>query len=238
MTRRRVWPVWAAFALLAAIAVSVPAQKPIPGAGALTPTFGLPVAVANGGTGTASTLTGLVRGSGSAMTAAELSGDVTTSASNATTVAKVSGTLASYNGINLVGNGLASIVAKVDATAQTANITATTVYAVPGGGAGMYRMSCYTVVTTAATTSSVLPNCYMVFTDADTSAVQSVPICGAPAGNTVGLIGIVAAVYGSCEAALNAAASTNIQYKTLSYTSVGGTAMQYAVHVKLQYLGN
>src|ERR1039458_3857739 len=36
------------------------------------------VAVANGGTGTASTLTGLVRGSSSAMTAAELSGDVTT----------------------------------------------------------------------------------------------------------------------------------------------------------------
>lgn len=39
----------------------------------------------NGGTGTASTLTGLVRG-GSAYTAAELSGDVTTSGSNATTV--------------------------------------------------------------------------------------------------------------------------------------------------------
>jgi len=40
-----------------------------------------------GGTGTTSTLTGLVRGSGSAMTAAELSGDVTTSGSNATTIA-------------------------------------------------------------------------------------------------------------------------------------------------------
>ena len=36
------------------------------------------VAVANGGTGTASTLTGLVRGSSSATTAAALSGDVTT----------------------------------------------------------------------------------------------------------------------------------------------------------------
>lgn len=47
--------------------------------------------VANGGTGTASTLTGLVRGSGSAMTAAELSGDATTSGSNVVTVAKVNG---------------------------------------------------------------------------------------------------------------------------------------------------
>jgi hypothetical protein len=43
--------------------------------------------VANGGTGTASTLVGLMRGNASAMTAAELSGDVTTSGSNATTIA-------------------------------------------------------------------------------------------------------------------------------------------------------
>lgn len=43
------------------------------------------VAIAQGGTGTASTLTGIVRGSASAMTAAELTGDTTTSGSNATT---------------------------------------------------------------------------------------------------------------------------------------------------------
>ena len=47
--------------------------------------------VNQGGTGTTSTLTGLVRGSGSAMTAAELSGDATTSGSNAVTVVKVNG---------------------------------------------------------------------------------------------------------------------------------------------------
>ncbi len=50
----------------------------------------------NGGTGTASTLTGLVRG-GSSYTAAELSGDVTTSGSNASTVAKVNGTSVTTN---------------------------------------------------------------------------------------------------------------------------------------------
>jgi len=44
------------------------------------------VAVANGGTGTSSALTGVVRGSATAMTAAELSGDVTTSGSNAVTI--------------------------------------------------------------------------------------------------------------------------------------------------------
>jgi hypothetical protein len=50
----------------------------------------------NGGTGTASTLTGVVRG-GSAYTAAELSGDATTSGSNAVTVAKVNGTTVPTN---------------------------------------------------------------------------------------------------------------------------------------------
>jgi hypothetical protein len=46
-----------------------------------------PLPIGSGGTGTASTLTGLVRGSASAMSAAELSADVTTSGSNAVTLA-------------------------------------------------------------------------------------------------------------------------------------------------------
>lgn len=50
----------------------------------------------NGGTGTASTLTGLVRG-GSAMTAAELSGDCTTSGSNAVTCTKINATTVPTN---------------------------------------------------------------------------------------------------------------------------------------------
>jgi hypothetical protein len=50
----------------------------------------------NGGTGTASTLTGIVRG-GAAYTGTELSGDATTSGSNAVTVAKVNGTTVTTN---------------------------------------------------------------------------------------------------------------------------------------------
>lgn len=51
--------------------------------------------IASGGTGTGSTLTGLMRGSASAMTAAELSGDVSTSGSNVTAIgaSKVTGTM-------------------------------------------------------------------------------------------------------------------------------------------------
>lgn len=49
------------------------------------------LAIANGGTNTGSTLTGIVRG-GASYSGAELSGDATTSGSNAVTVAKVNGT--------------------------------------------------------------------------------------------------------------------------------------------------
>jgi len=52
--------------------------------------------VANGGSGTASTLTGVVRG-GNPLTGSELSGDATTSGSNAVTVAKVNGTSVATN---------------------------------------------------------------------------------------------------------------------------------------------
>lgn len=54
------------------------------------------LAVANGGTGTGSTLTGIVRGNASALTAAELSGDVTTSGSNAATLANTAVAAGSY----------------------------------------------------------------------------------------------------------------------------------------------
>lgn len=55
------------------------------------------LAIVNGGTGTSSTLTGLVRGSASAMTAAELSGDCTTSGSNVITCQKDNGTTVPTN---------------------------------------------------------------------------------------------------------------------------------------------
>ena len=58
----------------------------LPDAAATILTNNAAVTIAQGGTGTASTLVGLVRGSASAMTAAELSGDVTTSGSNVVTL--------------------------------------------------------------------------------------------------------------------------------------------------------
>lgn len=82
------------------------------------------VTVAQGGTGTGSTLTGLVRG-GSPMTAAELSGDATTSGSNAVTVTRINGTALSglATGIlkNTTSTGVPSIaVAGTDYLAPAA----------------------------------------------------------------------------------------------------------------------
>lgn len=73
--------------------------------------------VANGGTGTASTLTGLVRGNSSAMTAAELSGDASTSGSNAVTFATVNSNVGSFTNTNLTVNGKGLITAASNGTA-------------------------------------------------------------------------------------------------------------------------
>lgn len=74
--------------------------------------------IVRGGTGTASTLVGLVRGSASAMTAAELSGDGTTSGSNVLTITKLNGTSLAglVTGIlkNTTGTGVPSIAAAGD----------------------------------------------------------------------------------------------------------------------------
>lgn len=73
------------------------------------------VPIANGGTNTSSTLTGIVRG-GSAYTAAELSGDVTTSGSNAATIA-ASAVTAAKSGPTV--NGYAAAGSLVNPTAAT-----------------------------------------------------------------------------------------------------------------------
>lgn len=104
--------------------------------------------VNQGGTGTTSTLTGLVRGSGSAMTAAELSGDATTSGSNAVTVAKVNGvTYGSSPSTNTVpvvtGTNTVTYEALPTAALPT-SVPVWTKYTVP-----------YTSVTAAATTQAV-----------------------------------------------------------------------------------
>jgi hypothetical protein len=133
------------------------------------------------------------------------------------------------------GNGLGlQRVAGTSATVQAANIGATTLLTVPANVTGAYRLSCYVVETQAATTSSTLPACNAIFTDNDSSTVETIAMTTSPTTNTVGTVGAIAA---TGLLSFQAKQATNIQFSTTGYASVGGTVMQYAIRVKLEFLG-
>lgn len=142
------------------------------------------------------------------------------------------GLISKYNSISTVSNGHPAEYATVDLTAQTAAIAATTAYAVPAAGIGVYRVSWVATVTTAATTSSVLggTNSFQIkYTDGNDSVVKTTvaPIIVSTA-NTTGT-----AISGVCIAYCKA--STNLQY-LFDYTSVGVTPMAYNLHIKIEAL--
>jgi len=138
------------------------------------------------------------------------------------------GKIATYGGVATVGNGLPGLYATVDATAQGANISTTTLYTVPANG--LYRISIYTSVTRAATTSSTLPSTAITYTDAESSAVHTTTTTATNAGNstTTTFAQTVHLVY--------AKAATAIQYSTAGYVTSGATTMQYNLHVKCEAL--
>ena len=142
-----------------------------------------------------------------------------------------SGIVDVYRGIATVSNGLPSEIATVDLAAQSAAISATTIYAVPAGQGGMYRISWVSDITTAGT-SSVLGGAtgYQVLYTSPTDSVVKTTVSGnsvTSAANTTGTaVGGVITVY--------AAGSTNIQHQ-FGYTSTG-TAMVFELHVKVEHL--
>ncbi len=153
------------------------------------------------------------------------------------------GLVKQYAAINTVGQGVPAEYATVDLTAQGAAITATTIYAVPAAGAGVYRISWVATVTQAASTTSTLGGTagyQVLYTDADDSVVKTTPAAGAPSagvnqaysqtnqGNTT------ATQISGC-IVVRAKASTNIQHQ-FDYTSAGATPMQYNLHVRVEAL--
>jgi len=131
------------------------------------------------------------------------------------------GQVLTSNGTTASWQAVASVpLATVDLTAQSAAITATTLYTPPT--AGIYTITYYAKVTQAATTSSILGAFSVISTDTDSNVVTTVGNTSTQNSLTTGFISGTITVY--------AKASTAIQY-TMGYTSSGATAMQYELHM-------
>lgn len=125
----------------------------------------------------------------------------------------------------------ASAAASANQIGLSGNIGATTLLTPAGNG--YYRISCYTVVTQAATSSSTLPSCQFNFTDADTGTAENgFQMLGTNTSNTVGTTGVPGAA--SPNYPFFAKGGAVIQYLTAGYASSGATSMQYAIHVRLE----
>ena len=144
-----------------------------------------------------------------------------------------------YNGITTVSNGVPSELATIDSTGLTDNVAASTLYAVPASGAGMYRVSAYVVLTTAASVSSTLPNVQIIYTDVDSNTsvtIDATPVLGVAGTGQTGAL--TANTVGTVDAGvipIYVKASTTIQYKTVNYASTAA-GMTYALHIKLEAL--
>jgi hypothetical protein len=146
----------------------------------------------------------------------------------------VPGTITSYNGISTASLGIPITVATLNFTAQTANVAQQTIYAVPVGQAGRYRVVFTGIVTTAAsggTPSSTMPQGTVFWTDSDSGGTPSANVGATSTGNTIN-------TSSQGNVTVYAKAGTNIQIATTGYASAGTTAMQYAARFAVEYLGN
>jgi hypothetical protein len=133
-----------------------------------------------------------------------------------------------------VNNVAPIIVAKSSLTGKSAALTATTIYAVPSTGAGLYRVSWRASVTTAGSVSSSLggTNGFQVsYTDLNDSVVKTsnptTPTVSA--GNTTATT-ISGVAYANCKS------STNLQY-LFDYTANAAASMVYDLDIYVEYLG-
>ena len=116
--------------------------------------------------------------------------------------------------------GAAIALATVNLTVQSAAKAATTLYTPDSDG--LFTITYYAKVTTAATTSSTLGAFSVISTDTDSNVVTTAGQSSQQNSLTSGFISGSITVY--------AKASTAIQY-SLGYASSGATAMQYELHV-------
>lgn len=126
--------------------------------------------------------------------------------------------------------------ARADLFAQQANIALTPLFTVPLNSGGMYLITFVAGTTQAATTSSTIPNLQLQYTDGDTvSGVSNPGIANSsgtsPTSNSVG-------AETSSVTVVNLKAGSVFSWGTVNYASSGATPMQFAAHIKVQFLGN
>ena len=146
----------------------------------------------------------------------------------------VSGTLTSVGGVPTDAgskSGVAVVVKVLGLVTQAANVASQTLYAVPAGQDGTYRVSLYAEVTQAATTSSTLPNVGLGWTSRDANTAVALPT--ATPTNSANALGAL----GNTTQNISCKAGTNITIQTSGYVSSGATPMQYAVRAVVEYLG-
>lgn len=119
-------------------------------------------------------------------------------------------------------------VTPANTTGLSANVSSTALLTPSANG--FYRITCYLVVTQAASVSSTLPNCNVIYTDADSSVAQTITITNGSSGNTLGLT----APPSGTGLGIYAKSGISISYSTSSYASSGATPMLYALHLRLE----
>ena len=141
-----------------------------------------------------------------------------------------------YASINTVGQGIPAEYATVDLTAQSAAISATTVYTPTV--TGWFRISVYLKVTTPASASSSLggtTGVTITYTDGTDSVAQSVVVGLTSQTGTFVIVNAgnstTTVLYG--DIAVYAKTGVAIQY-AIDYSSTGTTAMQYAARMRCE----
>jgi hypothetical protein len=131
------------------------------------------------------------------------------------------------------------VMAKIDTAGLQANVGASTLFAVPAGGEGLYRVSAYVVETVAGSLTSVLPNVQIVYTDKDSNAsitIDATPVLGvAGIGQTGALNANTVGTASSGVIVIYVKASITIQYQTVNYAS-NLAGMTYALHIRLELM--
>ena len=130
---------------------------------------------------------------------------------------------------------LNSSVASVDLTGQNNNIGATTI--VTPGANGYYRISGWAVSTNTPSGGSI-PAISILFTDADSNTAQTAVLFPAKvAVNAVGSYSFLntgGAAFPVWSGTFYAKSGVAIQYEATSYAAGSGTALVYALHLRLE----